>query len=108
MTFATFSGDDDYFSSDSSQERRQKVFGQIKVPVAVFLSRDDEYLPPQVSPQELAHMYSDIPCVTKVVVLGKACPSDTLVDHALSMPGAQAEFFDHLLSFVRDCLLNAN
>lgn len=53
LSLATVNGDDDYFSSDLSDERLEGTFGKINKPVLILYSGQDEYVPPHVDKQKL-------------------------------------------------------
>lgn len=55
-------GDDDYFSSDLSEERLRETFGTFgkETPVMILFSGDDEHCPKHIDKQELVEKWSRI------------------------------------------------
>lgn len=46
-------GDDDFFSSDLSDDQVAAIWGSIKQPILILPSGEDEYVPPAVSLEKL-------------------------------------------------------
>jgi pimeloyl-ACP methyl ester carboxylesterase len=53
LSLATVSGDDDYFSSDLSDEKLKNTMGKITKPVCFLYSGSDEFVPSNVNKKEL-------------------------------------------------------
>lgn len=53
-------GDDDYFSSDISDERLKETFGKLGVPLMVLFSGDDEHCPKFVHKEMLVEMWTRV------------------------------------------------
>lgn len=51
--FADVRGDDDYFSSDLTQEDLSKTFGKLNTPLQVLFSGADEFVPESVNKEQL-------------------------------------------------------
>lgn len=54
------SGDDDYFSSDLSDEVKASIWGRFDKPVLVLNSENDEYVPKYVDQAALNQKYRDL------------------------------------------------
>lgn len=52
-------GDDDYFSSNLSDEQLQKTFGSFKTPLLILFSGADEHVPERVDAQKLVVRWCD-------------------------------------------------
>ncbi len=55
-------GDDDYFSSDLTEERLMKSFGALsaRAPICIIFSGADEWVPPHVDPETLLKRWTKI------------------------------------------------
>lgn len=55
----SYSGDDDYFSSDFDEATRKKLWGRFTKPVLVLHSEEDEYVPVHVNQDALRKLYRE-------------------------------------------------
>ncbi|CEP22847.1 unnamed protein product [Cyberlindnera jadinii] len=69
-------GDDDYFSSDLSDEQLRSTFGKVDKPLAFLYSGDDEFVPSTVDKQSLVEHWSSF------------VPSQYLSKESKVVPGA--------------------
>jgi len=79
----TASGDDDYFSSDLSDQQLQATFGRIHTPVLLLPCENDELVPPSVDRATLLKRWM------RACPEGRASPDSAFVpgaDHAVTQP----------------------
>ncbi|KAK3315984.1 hypothetical protein B0H66DRAFT_499037 [Apodospora peruviana] len=74
-------GDDDYFSSDLSDERVKEIWGKVNKPIMILPGKCDEMVPPSVNRVALLHRWS------------VACDERWWSDLSTFIPGA-----DHIVS----------
>jgi pimeloyl-ACP methyl ester carboxylesterase len=81
------------FSTDLSYTDLERIYGKINVPVAVFISAQDEYVPASVDKGQVERLFRNLACVDQVVLLDKA-------DHAISGPEIARDFIAAAIRFV--------
>ncbi|KAL0483960.1 hypothetical protein AKO1_014481, partial [Acrasis kona] len=57
LSVADLNGQDDYFSSDLSNDFVKSTFGQVTIPLLALIGEKDEYMPPEVDKQKLVDLW---------------------------------------------------
>jgi hypothetical protein len=93
----SWSGDDDYFSSDLPKEAMRNTFGRVDKPILIVPCAQDELVPPVINREQLlARWIESCP-------LGMASEFSGLIpgaDHAVSQPQAQSWLSNVVVKFL--------
>ncbi|AQZ15039.1 (ZYRO0F07040g) [Zygosaccharomyces parabailii] len=92
-------GDDDYFSTDLSQEFFTSTFGKLDVPFLVLENENDEYVPKRVDKEALLNRWK---AVSKPNCWSKNSGIVKGSTHLVVQPESQADLFRRVTAFLKE------
>lgn len=92
-------GDDDYFSSDLSDETFKTTFGKISKPFLIAYSGADEFVPKTIDKQKLLQRWE---CVSNAKYWSKNSGLVEGASHFVEKPKSQQILFKKIQSFIRE------
>ena len=90
-----YSGDDDYFSTDLSDEFVNRVWGRFEKPILVLHCADDEFVPPHVDKAALVDRWAK--ATSHMSPLSGVLPN---ANHTLDSDEAIQGFGDRVVKFL--------